>query len=138
MPTYQVECHECGTTRDQRLSYSDYDAVEAGDKKLTCNHCGLEAKIGFAPGNLGFVLREGESGGWATKSIKENAYRKKRRDEVAKRERDHVFKPSLQPNFEGVETGTWKEAQELARNEKGDGSASTYDSLVKTGQVVTS
>ena len=138
MPTYQVECHECGTTRDQRLSYSDYDAVEAGTKKLTCNNCGLEAKIGFSPGNLGFVLKEGESGGWATKSIKENAYRKKRREEVAQKEKDHVFKASLQPNFDGVETGTWKEAQELARKEKGDASASTYDSLVKSPQVVTS
>ena len=132
MPTYQVDCLECGTTRDQRLSYSDYDAVQAGTKTLTCNNCGLEAKIGFAPGNLGFVLKEGESGGWATKSIKESAYRKKRRDEVAKKEKDHVFKASLQPNFDGVETGTWKEAQELARKEKGEASASTYEPLVKS------
>jgi predicted nucleic acid-binding Zn ribbon protein len=138
MPTYLVECHECGTTRDQRLSYSDYDAVKEGKKTLTCKNCGLEAKIGFAPGNLGFVLKEGESGGWATKSIKENAYRKKRREELAQKERDHVFKASLQPNFDGVETGTWKDAQELARKEKGDLSASTYDPLVKGPQVVTS
>jgi len=138
MPTYQVECHECGTTRDQRLSYSDYDAVQVGSKKLTCKNCGLEAVIGFAPGNLGFVLKDGESGGWATKSIKENDYRKKRRVEVGKKEKDHVFKASLQPNFDGVETGTWRDAQELARKEKGDLSASTYDSLVKSPQVVTS
>lgn len=138
MPTYQIECLECGTTKDRRLSYSDYDAIQAGTKSLTCSNCGLPAKIGFAPGNLGFVLKEGESGGWATKSIKENAYRKKRREEVAKKERDHVFKASLQPNYDGVETGTWKEAQELARKEKGGASASTYDSLVKSEQVVAS
>jgi hypothetical protein len=137
MPTYQVDCLECGTTRDQRLSYADYDAVQDGKKTLTCKNCGLEAKIGFAPGNLGFVLKEGESGGWATKSIKENAYRSKRRAEVAKKEKDHVFKASLQPNFDGIETGTWKEAQELARKEKGDASASTYAPLIQQGNVGT-
>jgi hypothetical protein len=130
MPTYVVECHECGTTRDQRLSYSEYDSIKSGKKEIPCSNCGLPAQIGFSPGNLGFILKEGESGGWATKSIKENAYRKKRREEVGRRERDHVFKASLQPNFDGVETGTWKEAQELARKEKGDASASTYTPLV--------
>lgn len=135
MPTYQVECHECGAMRDQRLSYSEYDAVKAGTKGLSCNNCGLPARIGFAPGNLGFILKEGESGGWATKAIKENAYRKKRREEVGRRERDHVFKPNLQPNYKGTETGTWKEAQELARTEKGSASASTYEPLVRKEQV---
>jgi hypothetical protein len=137
MPTYSVECHECGTTRDQRLSYSEYDLVKAGSKEILCSNCGLPAQIGFAPGNLGFILKEGESGGWATKSIKENAYRKQRRIDVGKKEKDHVFKAQLQPNFDGVETGTWREAQELARKEKGDASASTYAPLIKQGNVGT-
>jgi len=130
MPTYQIECHECGTTRDQRLSFSDYDQVKAGQKPLACNNCGLPAQIGFCPGNLGFILKEGESGGWASKSIKENAYRAKRRDAVGKKERDHVFKASLQANYNGTETGSWREAQELARKEKGDDAAASYDHLV--------
>jgi len=135
MPTYQIECHECGTTRDQRLTFSEYDKVKSGEKAIQCSNCGLPAQIGFSPGTLGFVLKEGESGGWASKSIKENAYRKKRRQEMARREKDHVFKASLQPNYDGTETGTWREAQELARKEKGDGSAQTYDPLVKKEQV---
>lgn len=135
MPTYQIECHECGATRDQRLSYSEYDSVKAGKKEVACAACGLPAAIGFAPGSLGFVLKEGESGGWASKSIKENAWRKRRREQMEKKERDHVFKASLQPNYDGMETGTWREAQELARQEKGEGSASTYDPLVKQEQV---
>lgn len=130
MPTYQIECHECGTTRDQRLSFSDYDQVKAGEKPLVCSKCGLPAKIGFCPGNLGFILKEGESGGWASKSIKENAYRAKRREEVAKKEKDHVFKSSLQANYDGTETGSWREAQEMARKEKGEAAASSYDHLV--------
>lgn len=144
MPTYQIECHECGTTRDQRLTFSDYDRVVKGERELLCDKCGLPAQIGFAPGSLGFILKEGESGGWASKSLKESDYRRKRRKVMAKREADHVFKPNLQPNYEGVETGTWKEAQELARKEKGrenkslgDLSAATYEPLVRKGQVAT-
>jgi hypothetical protein len=135
VPTYQVDCLECGESKDQRLSYSDYDQVKAGTKTLACFNCGLPAQIGFAPGNLGFVLKEGESGGWASKSIKENSYRLRRREVMAKREKDHVFKSSLQANYDGTETGTWKEAQELARTEKGNEAASTYDPLVAKEQV---
>jgi len=130
VPTYQIECLECGAAHDQRLSFTDYDQVKSGQKTLACKTCGLPAQIGFAPGNLGFILREGESGGWASKSIKENAYRNRRRDVMAKREKDHVFKSSLQANYDGVETGSWREAQELARSEKGDEAAATYDPLV--------
>lgn len=137
MPTYQIECHECGTVQDQKLTFSQYREIKQGTHSINCSSCGLEAQIGFAPGNLGFVLKEGESGGWASKSIKENAYRQKRRKALAKKEADHVFKSTLQPNYDGVETGTWKEAQELARKEKGNSSAKTYDPLVKKGQVAT-
>lgn len=135
MPTYSVECHECGGTEDRRLSYAEYDQVKAGSKALDCKSCGLPAQIGFAPGKLGFILKEGESGGWASKSIKENAYRTRRRETMAKRERDHVFKSSLQANYDGLETGSWREAQELARVEKGEEAAATYAPLVAREQV---
>jgi hypothetical protein len=135
MPTYQVQCFECGDVSSKRLTFSEYDRVKSGEVALVCSVCGKTAQLGFAPGNLGFVLKEGESGGWASKSIKENAYRVKRRKEMARRERDHVFKSTLQPNYAGEETGTWKEAQELARKEKGSSSASTYTPLVKKAQV---
>jgi len=135
MPTYQIECLECGKVRDERLTYSEYDQVKAGTMELTCNVCHLRAVIGFTPGNLGFVLKEGVSGGWVSKSGKENAYRAKRREEMARRERDHVFKPTLQANYEGIETGSWREAQEMARREKGEASAATYDPLVTQERV---
>lgn len=130
MPTYAVECHECGATYDQRLSFTQYDEVKAGKTALPCKTCGQAAQFAFSPGKVGFVLKEGESGGWASKSLKENKYRRDRREVMAKREKDHVFKSSLQANYDGVETGSWKEARELARSEKGDYAAATYDPLV--------
>jgi hypothetical protein len=135
MPTYQIECPECGLVKDQRFTFSEYDKVKSGEETLQCGNCGCSAQFAFSPGSLGFIFKEGESGGWASKAIRENAYRKKRRKEMARREKDHVFQPRLQPNFDGVETGTWKDAQELARKEKGNASASTFVPLVKKEQL---
>ncbi len=130
MPTYQIACFECGNSKDTRLSFTQYDEMKNGSRTISCGICGKDMSIVFSPGNLGFNLKEGDSGGWVSKSLKENNYRKKRRLEMEQRERNHVFKPNLQPNYEGVETGTWREAQELARKEKGSESAGTFESLV--------
>ena len=135
MPTYQIECLECGTTENKRITFSDYDAIKTGTQPLTCRNCQKPAQIGFTPGGVNFVLKDGESGSWASKAIKESAYRGRRRNQMAQREKDHVFKSSLQPNYDGVETGTWKDAQELARKEKGNESATTYDPLVQKSKV---
>lgn len=131
MPTYAIECPECGAAYDQRLTFAQYDEVKDGKSSLPCTKCGCSAQIAFRPGKVGFVLKEGESGGWASKSIKENKYREARRQVMAKREKDHVFKSSLQANYGGVETGSWKEAQEMARSEKGNEAAATYETLVQ-------
>lgn len=131
MPTYAIECDECGARYDERLSFKQYDEVKAGTSTLGCATCGCSAKIGFKPGNVGFVMKDGESGSWASKAIKENKYRKDRREVMAKKEKDHVFKSNLQANYKGEETGSWREAQELARKENGQEAASSYDHLVK-------
>jgi predicted nucleic acid-binding Zn ribbon protein len=131
MPTYAIECHECGAAYDQRLSYAQYDEVKTQKAELPCTQCGKAAIIAFKPSRVGFVLKEGESGGWASKSIKENAYRAERSKVMAKRNKDHVFKSSLQANYDGTETGSWRDAQELARKEKGDLAAATYEPLVQ-------
>jgi len=145
MPTYSVRCPTCESEGSTRLSFSEYDEVKEGSRVLPCG-CGSNAEIVFNPGAVSFVLKDGQSGGWTSKAGKENAYRKKRQAHMAQRERDHVFKSRLQPNFNGQETGTWKEAQEQARKttyetvrqehdaglakRAADKSAATYQSLV--------
>lgn len=137
MPTYEAKCAQCGSKADRRLSFSEFDEVKAGTRELQCSDCGSKAELGFSPGTLGFILKEGPSGGWATKSIKENQYRKKRGRVMEQRQRDHVRTPKLQPNYKGEETGTWKEAQEAVRKDKGDLAASSYDPLVSKERVTT-
>ncbi len=142
MPAYTSHCKECQNAGDVRLSFSDYDAITSGESKLVCNECEGLCEIVFDPSSVQFVLKDGVSGGWTSKAMKENAWRAEHREVMAKRERDHVFKPKLQPNYNGVETGTWRDAQECARaetsqvfgKEVGNLSASTYDPLVKSAK----
>ena len=138
MPTYDIQCGACRETGSLRLSFSGYDLVKSGESILRCNQCDGVCQILFEPSQVQFVLKDSASGGWASKALKENAYRANRRNYMAKRERDNVFKPTLQPNYNGVETGTWRDAQEYARSEvaadhgkkAGDIAATTYQPLV--------
>ena len=127
MPTYSVRCAACETEGSTRLSFAEYDEAKSGQRVLPC-HCGGNAEIVFNPGAVKFVLKDGPSGGWVSKAGKENKYRRGRSAEMAKREKDHVFKSSLVPNYDGVETETWREAQELARK-------STYEKVSEKHDV---
>lgn len=132
MPIYTFRSPD-GQPFTRRLSFADYEAIQAGDKKVV-NAEGLECELVFDPGEVGFVLKDGVSGGWASKAQKENKYRKARGKEMARREKDHVFKTRLIPNYGGKEAHSWKDVQEHARTEKGEASAGTYDQLVRKEQ----
>jgi hypothetical protein len=124
MPLYTVKCQVCQKPASVRLSFAEYDGVKAGTKTLTCPHAECEgtATIEFNPGEVAFVLKDGESGGWVSKAGKENKFRSARRREMERRERDHVFKSRLQPNYGGQLTDSWKEAKEAAYE-------ATYDKI---------
>ena len=132
MPTYTIRCEDkdCSHEQELRLSFTQYDEAKRGELGLTCAECGSPSELQFAPGQLGFSLKEGESGGWASKSVKENGYRQARAATMAKRERDHVHKPKLVPNFQGQEATSWSDVRDHVRSTKGAESAATYDSLV--------
>jgi predicted nucleic acid-binding Zn ribbon protein len=130
MPTYSMACPECGHTEDRRLAFSEYDGVKAGSLSLPCPECQADLAVGFSPGDVTFVLKDGPSGGWASKALKENKHRAIRHKVMGQRQKDHVFTPSLQPNYKGEETGSWREAQEQARRDLGEAAASTYNPLI--------
>jgi hypothetical protein len=103
----------------------------------------------FDPGHVNFVLKDGPSGGFATKAGKENAYRRKHNAVMDRRQRDHAPRTTLQPNFDGGLTGTWKTASEAAyeatydrvkqdhgpqvAQQAAQESARTYEPLLKRG-----
>lgn len=129
MPLYSTRCESCGESASIRLSFVNYESVKLGVKTLECASCHGKVGLSFNPGNVSFVLKDGESGGFQSKALKENTWRAKHRVEMARRERDHVFKTKLIPNFAGQETENWREAQETARKHGND--TGTYDPLVK-------
>ena len=140
MPTYTTKCQKCEVTSRVRLSFEDYDLFQKGEIALKCVRCDGTCGIEFDPGNVNFVLKDGESGGWVSKSIKENKYRAKHQKVVERRQRDHAPRTRLLPNFGGEIAPSWKEAREeaydVALTETKDPvaakeAASTYDSLVR-------
>lgn len=129
MPTYTFRNPESGETLTKRLKFAEYEAVRSGEQKVKSEE-GVTLELVFDPGAVGFVLKDGVSDGWATKAMRENKYRKGRSQQMAQREKDHVFKSRLVPNYNGQEASNWKEVQEHVRSTKGSASASTYDPLV--------
>jgi len=129
MPVYTFKC-PCGKGFDKRLTFAGYDRVKEGTESVPCPDCGKLTILTFAPGEFTTILKDGESGGWASKATKENKYRSQRYVDMGKRTKENVAPTPLVPNYKGEETGTWKEAQEKARKEKGDDAASTYEPRV--------
>ncbi len=140
MPLYATLCEGCSAAREIRLSFSDYDGVKLGVRLLECTTCQGKVNLAFDPGNVSFVLKDGESGGWASKANKENAYRAKRYKRMGQVQRDHAPTTKLQPNFGGELMPTWKDARDaafdVALTETKDvvaakEASATYDPLVK-------
>lgn len=128
MPLYTFKRAD-GETVTKRLSFSDYEACKAGALAVT-DKDGGPLELMFDPGRPAFVMKDGASGGWMTKVGKEAKYRAARNQEMSRREKDHVFKSSLIPNYGGNEAHSWSDVRDHVRSVKGEASASTYDSLV--------
>ncbi len=128
MPTYTFRRTDGATTK-RKLSFEEYDLVHSGAFQVT-DEAGAVLELVFNPAGVGFVMKDGPSGGWMTKANKENGYRSGRAVTMARREKDHVFKTRLIPNYKGAEASSWKEVREEARLHSGATAASTYDHYV--------
>jgi len=129
MPTYTFRRPTDGLMTKRKLTFDEYDQVRSGDLKVVDDE-GTELEIVFNPGAVGFILSDGPSGGWMSKAMKEQKYRGGRSQEMAQREKDHVFKTKLIPNLDGQEAVSWKDVQDEVRTKKGEAAASTYNALV--------
>jgi hypothetical protein len=111
------------------MSFLDYESVKLGVKTLECSACQGKVGLVFNPGEVAFVMKDGESGGWTSKAGKENSYRARRNKILDQKTKDHVFKTKLIPNYGGQQTDGWREAQESARKDGKD--TATYDPLIR-------
>lgn len=122
MATYDYQCTDpqCRNVQEETMRISEKE-----NAVIHCKSCGSPAQYVFTPTLVHMSLK---GDGWPSKTIKEKNYRKKRSAHMSKKQRDHVQKPTLQPNFNGEATGTWADAQ-TAAHDAGKNYIS-YDNLV--------
>jgi hypothetical protein len=125
MSVYTVECSACGAATSVQRSPKDFPALKRDG--APCAACGLMASYVFQPGGLR-VNFAGPS--WSDKNMREKDYRLKRSETLARRQKDNHWTPTLQPNFQGERTDTWREAQHLASSQ-GAALPETYEPLVQ-------
>jgi hypothetical protein len=114
MPTYHFRCPDCEDVVALRLSFKNLEKVEQGASSVVCPEHERPMERELAGTRFTAVLRDGPSGGWASKSLKELKYRRERREGIAARKRDKVQTPVLVPNVDGECYGSWQEAQNAA------------------------
>ncbi len=128
MPNYTFKNHD-GKLFSKRLSMTDYEAIQAGEKALVDDD-NNELKLVFNPGRVSFTLKDGESGGWPTRTSKERKFRRRRYKEMGRRMKDHAPKTRLVPNHGGQLADKWADVQDHVHTTSGAAAASTYDQLV--------
>src|SRR3569832_2831804 len=118
MPHYTFRSPD-GSLTKRKLTFDEYELVRAGDFRVVDDE-GATLELIFNPGSVGFVLKDGPSGGWMSKANKENGYRRERSDVMAQREERHVFKTRLIPNLEGQEAQSWSDVRDEVRRVSGE------------------
>lgn len=124
---YEYHCVKCGNSQDEECSVNIFKTY-----KPACQKCGGSCEYVFSPSRVQFILKDGPSGSWPSKGERIKKQRAKASEAAGKRQQERYKNPTLVPNFQGKETGTWRDAQAEALKEKGPATAATYVDKVKT------
>jgi putative FmdB family regulatory protein len=106
MPAYDYKCPKCENIEEHIHSIKD-------SPKIICTDCNeTMAKI-ISFNQSGFVLK----GGSDTINWKEKRMRMKKRETIEKRQKERWKEKEMKikPNIAGVETGSWSDAQKMAK-----------------------
>lgn len=128
MPTYTFK-DPAGSVVSRRLTIAQFEQIREGMLELQ-DDAGQPLALQFNPGNTTLLMKDGPSGGWPSKVVKEGKYRVAHNRRVDQKTRDHVRKTKLIPNLNGVEAHSWADIQDEVRSKKGDAAAATYAPLV--------
>lgn len=105
MPTYNYSCPSCEKIEEQFHKMSE-------NPEYKCPDCGTVMVRLISPNSSGFIIR----GGTPTTNYREKRLRKKRSHELKRKQQERQDEgPQVKPNIAGVETGTWSDAQKLAK-----------------------
>ena len=137
MPTYSYKCTntECENIREDDARISSFK-----EHHLDCTECGTTCNYIYVPSVPQVAFKDGPSGGWPSKANHFKEYRRHQSEKMEKRQKDrygHLNKEMV-PNYNGKELYSWHDAQSIARKEKGDAAAATYESKIKSEKSVKS
>lgn len=106
MPTYDYSCEKCGHKTEEIHRISEKPVFK-------CSSCQNEMVKLISLNGTGFILK----GGTPAIHYREKRQRLKKREELGKRQtaRYGHLSPRIQPNIAGVETGSWSDAQKMAK-----------------------
>ena len=130
MPTYDYRCTnaECGETREDDASMSSFK-----EHHPECLACGSVCDYIYIPTVPQVAFKDGPSGSWPSKGERFKKYRSQQDAKMRKRQFDRYgdVTAGAVPNYNGKDTGTWREAQFQAMKDKGAEAASTFNEKVK-------
>lgn len=105
MPSYDYQCKKCGRIEEFLHSIKDNPVYKCPDCKKVMVRL-------FTLNRTGFIMK----GGTPAINYREKQYRLKKRDKLAKKEKERFGTGSeIQPNVAGMETDSWSDAQKVAK-----------------------
>jgi putative FmdB family regulatory protein len=108
--TYDYFCDKCGYTKE--IVHSMAETPE-----ILCPECSGKMERLISQNFGGFTIK----GGTSSIHSREKENRRKRSEDMGRRQRERYGKPSyVKPNIAGIETGTWANAHTIAQEIKKD------------------
>jgi putative FmdB family regulatory protein len=104
MPTYEYQCSECNKIEEHIHSMSESPVIK-------CIKCDKIMEKIISRNTTGFIMKGGsEAINWKEKRI-----RTKRSESMAMKQKGMNTGKRVTPNIAGVETGSWSDAQKMAK-----------------------
>lgn len=105
MPAYDYQCEKCKKIEEYIHSISE-------NPEYKCPECKTVMVRLFTINTTGFIMK----GGTPAINYREKRQRLKKQEKLNKKQRKKFSDgPQIKPNIAGVETGTWSDAQKMAK-----------------------
>jgi putative FmdB family regulatory protein len=102
--TYDYECPKCGITEEHFHAMSESPLIK-------CSKCQEPMARKISLNTTGFIMK----GGTPAIHWKEKRQRMKKSENMAQKQKKYGAGKKVTPNIAGVETGSWSDAQKMAK-----------------------
>ncbi len=126
MPTYDFKCSSCENV------FEDSCSISGRDNHHPICECGSPSNYIYIPSVPLVSFVDGPSGSWPSKGNRFKKYREQQANAATRRQNERFasLNKGAVPNYKGVETGTWRDAQVEALKDAGPDKAATFNAKV--------